>query len=124
MKNRLFYVLLLCNVYSLSAQAISLKTTDEKELAIELSQAANSLDAQVMRCIEDNQGKMNGCTCETRARCPFESEFNQFVNRYCAAVKIHPQWKHENLFWRFEADIAGYTLSTRSIENRFGHYCD
>ena len=42
----------------------------EVEVATSISEALNRVSAQVMACMERQNGNKDGCTCETRGNCP------------------------------------------------------
>lgn len=118
----LVITLMLCS--QADATSLRLETHEQKELATRINAASNELSESVMQCIEVNDGKMTGCTCESRAACPFKTEFDTFVKAYCDAVKEFPEWKNEILFWQVEGDITGYNLATNNIEMQYGQYCE
>jgi len=109
---------------NVSAESLQLQTQVEKDTAIAINIASDKLSENVMSCVENNEGKMDGCTCETREVCPYKVEFDSFVDSYCSAVKTYPSWKTESLFWQVDGDLTGYNLATKNLEIHFGKYCE
>ena len=123
MKKYLLLILILTCSLTASAESLTLETQKEKETAISINAASDRLSEKVMDCIESNGGEMEGCTCETREACPFKADFDNFINSYCSAVTIFPNWKKEMLYWQIEGDINGYNLATKHLEHHFGKHC-
>ncbi len=69
--------------------------TDPKEIteATALSKTIDALSEQVGVCIEKNLAPEQKCFCL------YQAELTKVKERYEAAVRNHPEWKDQIVFW-------------------------
>jgi hypothetical protein len=124
MRKYLFCLLALAVCSFTNAENLKLQTIDEKNTAMSINDSLDALSKNVMSCVDNNNGEIEGCTCEDRERCPFKPELANIISSYCAAIKMYPHWKIETLSWNVEGDITGYNLATKHLEIHYGRYCE
>ncbi len=102
---------------------LDLTNAQEIESAQRINSAMENISSRVMACIEEKNGEVNGCTCETRERCPFKEEYDTFITIFCAATDNYPKWKQYDVFYQEGDGSVGHTLSTRNIYLHYGQEC-
>ena len=108
-----------------SVYAENITLSDETEIgkAEAVSAAMAAISEKVMKCIEDNDGNTDGCTCATRESCPFKVEFDAFVEVFCGVIAAHPEWQARDVAYQVSPDPTSRILGTSNIHRHYGKAC-
>lgn len=109
-----------------SGQASNLVLSNAKqvEAAKRINSAMEKIGSRVMACVEAQNGKIEGCTCESREKCPFKEEHDAFIATFCEVMDQYPEWKKQNVFYQEGDGSIGHTLGTRNINLQYGEPCN
>lgn len=120
-----FFILMTC-FYTHNSVAENLDLKKEKDISVakEISVALADTADKVNACIEKNAGVIEGCTCETREKCPFKAEFDNFVETFCTSIANYPEWRATNISYFDESDNMSHTIGTKNMSIHFGRYCE
>ena len=122
LKNVLIMVMLVSAPVFGVQENINLTTSEAISAARSINEAFDGISDNVTKCVEENNGKTDGCLCVTRAECPFKSEFDNFVETFCSVIEQYPEWKSRNVWYSTE-DGMGHTLGTKNIQIHYGESC-
>lgn len=116
----------LCFSVVLSSHAANLKSATTIELskpgdvidATAINSAIDSLSNKVMACVKNTNAEPNKCYCQ------YLQELVQLRDAYEKALKVHPAWQDQVLFWwRDGKHNYSYNLSLRSVRMQLEKKC-
>jgi len=115
---------LICFLFtSVSAETLELKNKNEINDAINLNNKINMLSTKVMACIENNNGKTQGCICSNECSCKFKGAYLAAKNAYTEVINQYPSWSKKIIFFKMPNDPAGYNLNLAGLEKQFSTSC-
>jgi hypothetical protein len=106
--------------------AKSIRLTDTKEItaASELNQAINAISKQVMSCVKQNAGKMEGCHYTTYEAYKFKPEYALAEKKFCEVISSFPSWRGKSISFSLPKDPMSYGLGMKGLEKQFGGGCN
>jgi len=111
---------------SVSAMAETITLKNEKEIlhAVAMNEAIDRLTKKVMSCIEENDGKTEGCICVDECSCKFKDNYFSAKRTYQSTVKTYPHWGSHIVFYQRENDPQGYNINFAGLQHQFSASCE
>jgi hypothetical protein len=120
----LLFALLWVMSASVCAKTIKLHDTEQIRDADAVNQVIDKLSASVMACVEHNGGKTKGCICMDECSCKFKREYRAVKVAFIHALKQHPEWAGNVVFYQKNNDPNGYSISfSKSMQQQFKLTC-
>ena len=108
---------------SAASETITLKNKTEISYAMALNEAIDRLSGKVMNCIENNNGKTEGCICIDECSCKFKDEYILAKEAYLKAIKKYRHWEGNVVFYQTGTDPMGYNINLEGLERQFSISC-
>lgn len=92
--------------------------------AEQVGQAIQHLSGKVMRCVANNGGKPGHCICRDPCGCRFKQDYAAVSKAFRQALKRHPAWAGNVVFYHSAKQPRGFTVSfSREMQHRFRKRC-
>ena len=124
-KHKELFLLILISLTSLSinAEIVELENETEIQYAVAMNEAIDHLSEKIMNCIEDNNGKTEGCICTSECSCKFKDDYLSAHNSYQQAIKAYPSWENKGVFYQQANDATGYAINFAALKTQFSTSC-
>ena len=125
MFRKIALILALCFSVSITSNAdlqnvtpIELGSNSDVSDAKTLNNAVDGLSNKVMECVKNKDAKPDECYCR------YPQELAKLRNAYEKALKLHPTWRDQVLFWwRDGKHDYSYNLSLKGLRMQLEKKC-
>lgn len=101
-----------------SVAPIQLSRASDVDDANTISNALDGLSNKVMGCVKNKDAKPDWCYCH------YPQEIAKLRDAYEKALKLHPTWRDQILFWERDSNHDhSYNLSLKGLRMQFEKKC-
>ena len=88
-----------------------------------MNEAIDHLTEKVMSCIEQNNGKTEGCICANECSCKFKDAYVSTKKTFQRTINRYPNWEGNLVSYQKENDPQGYSINFAGLEHQFSTSC-